>query len=492
MRLFLVEDEVMALQSLQRKIEDLDGDWEIAGTASGGTEALEKIPAAAPHMVLTDIRMPDMDGITLIERLREQKIRASCIIISGYQEFEYAKQAMRLGVQDYLLKPVDPAELDRSLQRCRDTILLRRSQENAGAFPNIPFRPGEAYYAAYIIVGNALSGQAHSHHPQIPYFSGIQAEKIIAPSLENVQIYSVDGFYSNEAALLLHGKDLSSEIQSRLESAAGALLSRTNQYITIFYRKVEDPGHLESAIRACRRGAQKRMLFGENVVTCHTHHPDAPDRKLGDRAKLLILLLRQNQTRDLQRQVDKMLQEWRAAKRSAADITADLVFLLDSVKHALPDRQNFDFDSVFFIENLICFADGWDGLSRDFCTLLWECFQAEPEDRTLSGEELVAQIENYFQANVSENITLQDLADEMGFSKVYMCRVFKKLKNTTPIDYFTHLKIQRAQQMIQSFPSMPLREISEALGFSDMYYFSKVFKRLTGVSPSELRNKKSD
>lgn len=167
MRLFLVEDEVLALQSLKRKIEDLNGDWEIVGTAANGVEALEKIPAAAPHLVLTDIRMPDMDGIALIEALRKQGSRITPIIISGYQEFEYAKQAMQLGVQDYLLKPVDPAELEKCLSRCRDAIARQRSQENVGAFPDIRFRPGEDYYAAYLIVGNALSGQAHGQHPQI-------------------------------------------------------------------------------------------------------------------------------------------------------------------------------------------------------------------------------------------------------------------------------------------------------------------------------------
>lgn len=77
----------------------------------------------------------------------------------------------------------------------------------------------------------------------------------------------------------------------------------------------------------------------------------------------------------------------------------------------------------------------------------------------------------------------------LAVSKVYLCRVFKKMKNTTPIDFFTHLKIERAQEMIRAFPSMSLREIAEALGFSDMYYFSKVFKRIMGFPPSDLRSK---
>lgn len=486
MRLFLVEDEVIALQSLKRKIEDLDGDWEIVGTAADGTEALAKIPGADPHILLTDIRMPDMDGISLIEHLRQMGSRVMPVIISGYQEFAYAQQAMRLGVQDYLLKPVDPAELNKCLNKCGEALKRQQDQEHTWSVPS--FQPGESYFAAYLFIGNALSGQAHSQHPAVPYRSHRQLESLLAPCFPNVRC--ADGFFSNEAALLLHGKALEQQIQGSLEAAASRLAKETGQYITIFYRRLEQPGQLESAVRTCRRSGQKRMVLWENTVTCHTHRSDSPTRKLGEYTKLLIILLRQNHAADLSRQVEKMFHEWRTAGRSAAAMSADLIFLLDSMKHALPDRQSFDFDSTFFVENLLCFAEGWESLTRDFCTLLWEFFQPEPEEKTLSGEELVAQIEAYFQANVSENITLQSLADEMGFSKVYMCRVFKKLKNTTPIDYFTHLKIQRAQQMMRSFPSMSLREISEALGFNDMYYFSKVFKRLTGVSPSEMRSEK--
>lgn len=79
------------------------------------------------------------------------------------------------------------------------------------------------------------------------------------------------------------------------------------------------------------------------------------------------------------------------------------------------------------------------------------------------------------------------LAGEMKVSKVYLCRIFKKYKNMTPIDYFNRLKIDRACELLVQFSSLPLQKISDMLGFNDVYYFSKVFKKIVGVSPSVYR-----
>ena len=103
MKIFLVEDEVFALRTLCKKVRDLSPDYEIAGTASDGVEALPLILEARPEVVITDIRMSRMDGLTLIREMKEAGVSAIPVILSGYQEFEYAKQAIHLGVNDYLL-----------------------------------------------------------------------------------------------------------------------------------------------------------------------------------------------------------------------------------------------------------------------------------------------------------------------------------------------------------------------------------------------------
>ena len=151
-----------------------------------------------------------------------------------------------------------------------------------------------------------------------------------------------------------------------------------------------------------------------------------------------------------------------------------------------PDRR---IDCVFYVENICCFSSSFEELASNFSLLLTELFGASngPEDQTLKGEQLVEKIEAYFHENLSRSITLQLLSEEMNVSKVHLCRVFKKYRNMTPIDSFNRMKIDRARELLTQFAALPLQKISDMLGFSDVYYFNKVFKKIEGVSPSAYR-----
>ena len=113
----LIVDDERAICYLIRKLIH----WEelgliYAGSASDGWEAWSMAQKKRPDIIITDIQMPKMNGMELIERFREEKIPTDFVIVSGYQEFEYAKQAIRFGVEDYLLKPIKEAELNRILR----------------------------------------------------------------------------------------------------------------------------------------------------------------------------------------------------------------------------------------------------------------------------------------------------------------------------------------------------------------------------------------
>ena len=112
-KIFLVEDEVFALRTLHRKILDLQEDYEIVGTATDGTEALPKILAAKPAIVMTDIRMSDMDGLTLIQMMREKYPSVRCYVVTETEN--YIEQASAIRVNGYLLKPVSAEQIHRAM-----------------------------------------------------------------------------------------------------------------------------------------------------------------------------------------------------------------------------------------------------------------------------------------------------------------------------------------------------------------------------------------
>ena len=105
-RIILVDDEEEVRKSIIRKIKWEENGFLVVGDAENGEDALEKIEALEPDLILTDIRMPYMDGLTLAERVRQKYPSMKIVIFSGYDDFEYAKQAIKLNVTEYILKPV--------------------------------------------------------------------------------------------------------------------------------------------------------------------------------------------------------------------------------------------------------------------------------------------------------------------------------------------------------------------------------------------------
>ena len=122
----VAEDEELLLNNLVHKIEKADPDFHVIGTAQTGVQALDLVEKLSPDVVFTDIRMPVMDGITLLTKIRDQFPFTKFVITSGFSDFEYAKKAITLKVSDYLLKPVDSEELQNVLLKIKQELQIKQ------------------------------------------------------------------------------------------------------------------------------------------------------------------------------------------------------------------------------------------------------------------------------------------------------------------------------------------------------------------------------
>lgn len=489
--IFLAEDEVYALKVLQQKILDLNEDYEIVGTADNGVSALEQLPDISPDIVITDIRMPDMDGLSLIEKLKKAGCTALPVIISGYQEFDYAQQAVRLGVADYLLKPVDLEELRRCLASCKKRVKRRR--KNIISFfvgdDSLSFEAAmgqDTFFLIYIIISNPLSTIETMIHPNVRYIPNNEMERLFPKRHSKQFIHCFDGFFSNEKVMILNYSDIEAQmLDATLQQFVRNLQEVSQEYITVFHTVTKKQA-MAASVRQCYNGAIANIVLGQTGVFASLPRQNAPAETLSDIVDLYALLIQQKQPDLLRSNIRRLFQSWSKKQRPYIDERNDLIFLLNSLKQKFLLKKEFDYNSLYFLENIISFSANNSEFADNFCYFLIEMFMNnEPETKT--GEDLVETILAYFKNNLSSNVSLQTLEEEMGLSKVYLCRVFKKYKGTSPIEYFTRLKIEKAKELMVQFPDLSLRKVSESLGFNDVYYFSKVFKKVTGIAPSEMR-----
>ncbi len=121
-RIVVVEDEALVKRGLILTTDWLKFDCEVVGEASNGLEGIETIAKIKPDIVITDVRMPGLDGIEMIEQVKAEGNKPEFIIISGYSEFEYARQAVKLGVRDFLIKPIEDEDLEQALRNTCDAV----------------------------------------------------------------------------------------------------------------------------------------------------------------------------------------------------------------------------------------------------------------------------------------------------------------------------------------------------------------------------------
>ncbi len=122
----LVDDEELVRVGIRFSVANALSNVQVVGEASNGAEGLELIRSLRPDIVITDIRMPQMDGLEMINAIREEDLDVQIVVLSGYADFEYARQAMRYGVSEYLLKPVEEESLRETLGACIDRIVKKR------------------------------------------------------------------------------------------------------------------------------------------------------------------------------------------------------------------------------------------------------------------------------------------------------------------------------------------------------------------------------
>jgi len=505
MRILIADDEYLARSSLKSMLEELNLPLDYVGEAANGEEMLAAVRQHLPDVAFVDIRMPRLNGLEAIRRARTVSPCTRWFILTGFPEFEYAQEAIRLGVSTYLLKPVNPEELSRVLQ---DFIEDHRKQIQT---QNRQFER-ELVALAYGLTSFDLETQDSS----IGRFHYLGAAIYIDSHLpETIKAERQTRF----CRLLREHLDRHLDLHNRLALfvAPGGELTTTGAW-------EPRPGspakqRVLAYLQAVEQEAQT-AADGDLVVTLLTSRacPSYPayQEQLEQLHKLAPLRLLCGVGKKLE--LTQLTQE--AGLPGAAEISAALLALSRSYQersylgymnaHAGHDRTGLektlrtvrkaDFRRwstamAEFLRRAIHFqapapegdldgAKAWiQALHNHGERLLSEIPREE-----IPGADIVNQVVALIDQNYTRDISIGQLAEQLNITPNYLSTLFHKKTGSTFLTYLKRKRLLKAKELLAD-PNRPVHEVAEQVGYVSVRHFARLFAEQFGCLPSEFRDR---
>ena len=510
-RVIIVDDEPVIRRGLRETIEWDALGLEVAGEAADGAEALRLIEEIRPEIRITDIRMPEMDGIRLIQEVKKLDYNVKITILSGYSDYDYLKAAIRLGVDNYLLKPIDNDELisnlknavseieketAASLQIRQGTVLLRSntlrrlmagliSQEELkekAEFLGIPLDAGQ-----YLCAVCSVSRQVPDDRRDVFF-----RDTIAGKSRERLAFQDGDG---NLALLLILDTPADrAAIRQELEALAEKAVREHGIPLMIGAGCMADGAE---QIRASYESAREALEYGAvlknggviwyDEVPEKTQDLQIPDRIDYEQMKEFIRRGEQDALKAfLESTLDAMVKEAGSSHHRIRNLmmhiavrTTDCFRTIYGSMNAFREPAGFDFAELFTLRS---YHDMRDWLFR-LCDGLFAA------NRTLLGRStsIVGLAVDYITKHYREGVTLRQVAADCHVNTSYLGQIFRKETGSAFTDYVNALRIQEACRLLAD-PTLKVYEVAEQVGFTDYHYFLKIFKKVTGKSPTDMRN----
>ncbi len=412
MKVFLVDDEIVVREGIRESFPWEDSPYNLVGEAPDGEMAIPMIRDTNPDIVITDIKMPFMDGIELCKILRSQLPWISIIVLSGYDEFEYARKCLQLGVREYLLKPINAEELRAALDKVSEEINEeRKSREHAKSLR-------ERMESGNSFVKEKLLGSLYSEESMEEDAVSALEELRAMGSPVNAPYYVV-----TDAAFepVSQGQAISAELALSSAGTVHASPSRTGTRLLVLGDTPED--------------AEERVYAFATSLSFELERAGLSSIRIG--------------IGDI---VDKPGEIFRSFKTAR------------HIRHLLSEKDD---------EKALIFG------TREMGDNV-----ADKKTSAVINEAKLYMAENFAQSS----LMLQDVAKAVGMSNSRFSTVFSQQSGQTFTEYLLSLRLNKARELLRT-TDMRSSQVAFEVGYNDAHYFSYIFKKNLGMTPSEYRSR---
>ncbi len=530
-RIILVDDEEEVRKGIIRKIDWETLGFQVVGDAENGQDALEKIEQLEPDVVMTDIRMPYMDGLTLTSWIRQKYPSVKVLIFSGFDDFEYAQQAIKLNVTEYILKPVNVEELtqilnrvrenlDQEIEQRRDVDRLRESYLNSlpilrelflndmvrGNMPaedirqkleeyKIDILGAEKWLTAVINVENETVEETgltlHQEKELIP----ISVKSLLEDNLKDycrftafnsavgiTLIAAVDGEKKQTSLIDLLG-DICKEIKRILQVTVTI-------GIGYFCMDLEQlPAAYQSAVDAL--GYQEIVGTG-NIIYINDMEPVSRGKlQLETRDEADLIAAVKFGTRE---KIEAAARSFASRMESArVHMRQQQVYQMSIINCLirLMQQQDLDLGAMFGTDEMYGKVIYGNMKPEEFASVITEVGcrmnEAMNRERDKTAKKVILEAKQYILDHYQDpELSVDVMCRQLHMSPAYFSTVFKRETGQTYIAYLTEVRLDKAVELLNTTDDKTY-VIAQKVGYQEQNYFSYVFKKRFGISPTKFR-----
>lgn len=482
--ILIVDDESIVRKGLEGYGWEALG-FEVAYSCKNGREALAWLENNPVEAILTDIRMPGIDGLELCRIVHERYPDILVVLLSGYDEFKYARQGIQYGVFDYLLKPAEETEIDAVFRKAYEKISASREREKA---------------LANLARNTWLLKQMYdlSETPKPEPFE-LPRSRPDCRSFVVVRVRESNGGLPADP-LWLQWADRCGFIAVRAAEWAGLVpsadLEKLWEEFAAFRlhagcsRVQSGEEAISSAFAEAGAALEQRFFFPDRQVFAYAP-PSVPYLHLLKSTLKFIRTLHGLQPAALHTEIDQFLDRLAESNVSEEQCKQLLLSVLSGLERALSEKALFPFEEWFgkqpdlyrMVERSACMAEIRDRVIPEIRRMTEEVRRMNSE-HCEAGK--LADVLEYIHARYQEQLSLDTIADRFGMHATIFSRWFKEQKGVNYLEYVIRLRIKKAGELLED-TDLKIGEIAERTGYIDARYFGQVFKKMTGFTPSEYR-----
>lgn len=528
----LVDDEEEVRQAIINKLNWEEVGFEVIGYAENGEEALELADNIRPDVIMTDIHMPFMDGLTMCRKLKEIANNTKIIIFSGYDEFEYAREAIQLEVEEYILKPIDSLQLKGVFERIKKNLdkeieeksnvdllkkyyyeslpimkeqflgsLLEGKLEQAKIEDLVQVYDKEfdaPYYAVAVIRSECVNRERYDKRKEEVMYSqliSVSQKKIVEENLENLFHYRCFIYLewvvviimlnqSSDMSLFINGMNQVCKIISRMlkvntSAGIGQVCSQLSGLAHSYegaksafeYKILLEPNQA-IYIQDIEPKSEERISIGENEV-----QNIMKEIKVGSRE-------------GLQKSIHQMIVKVKYQKISIAQLQLSLMEIFVEIirlgRVYEVDVEQIAGEDFDFYQDISKFST-LDEIANWLLTICMKVRKLIRRERTDTAKMITQKAIKYIEEHYkNQELSVDIICSILNVSPAYFSTIFKKETGLGFVNYLTKIRMEQALRLLNT-TSEKAYMIAGEVGYAEPNYFSYVFKKTYGISPSKYR-----